>query len=129
MSSPRKNIIIEKTFFFSLEVINFCEVLEENRKFVIARQLLRSGTSIGANVREAQNPNSRADFIHKLKIAIKEAEETEYWIELINESSSYPTNINILNQVREIKLILAKIITSSKSNQVSEPELTYEGLN
>ena len=74
----RENIIVTKTVDFSLEIIiAFCEVLESNRKFVISNQLLKSGTSIGANVHEAQNAESRADFIHKMKIAAKEVEETK----------------------------------------------------
>lgn len=74
------NIIVEKSLAFSIEVIRFCELLETNRKYVVAKQLLRSGTSIGANVFEAQHAESRADFIHKIKIAIKEANETLYWL-------------------------------------------------
>lgn len=73
------NIIIDLSFKFALDIIAFCETLEIGRKFVIANQLLRSGTSIGANVREAQNCESKADFIHKVKIAAKEAEEVKYW--------------------------------------------------
>jgi len=65
MSNP----ILDKTFQFSLEIIAFCEVLESNKKFVISNQLLKSGTSIGANVVEAQNAESKADFIHKMKIS------------------------------------------------------------
>jgi len=75
----KQNIIVEKSFQFALRIIEYCELLEENKKYIIARQLLKSGTSIGANIREGQNAESRADFIHKLKIAIKEAEETDYW--------------------------------------------------
>ncbi|NTV06799.1 MAG: four helix bundle protein, partial [Chlorobiaceae bacterium] len=78
MRNDKKNPIVELTLDFSLEIIEFAELLEENRKYVIAKQLLKSGTSIGANIREAQNAESKADFIHKLKIAAKEADETEY---------------------------------------------------
>ena len=67
-----KNVIVELSFEFALKIISYVELLEKNRKYVIAKQLLRSGTSIGANVREAQNAESKADFIHKLKIAAKE---------------------------------------------------------
>ena len=73
-----KKTIKEISFQFALDIIQYVQELEESKKFVIARQLLRSGTSIGANVRESQNAESRLDFIHKLKIAAKEAEETEY---------------------------------------------------
>ena len=72
----RKNEIMELSFVFAIEVIRYCEELETNKKYVISRQLLKSGTSIGANIREAQNCESSADFIHKLKIAAKETDET-----------------------------------------------------
>lgn len=74
------NQVVDLTFMFSLNIIAYVEQLEEHKKFVIAKQLLRSGTSIGANIREAQNSESKADFIHKFKIAAKEADETEYWL-------------------------------------------------
>ncbi len=80
MIMEKRNEILELSFEFALQIISYCEVLEENRKYVIARQLLKSGTSIGANIREAQNAESNQDFIHKLKIATKEADETEYWL-------------------------------------------------
>ena len=86
----KKNIIVHLTFEFSLEIIKYCERLEEHRKYIIANQLLRSGTSIGANIREAQNAESKNDFIHKFKIAVKEIEETLYWLELCNHSNNYP---------------------------------------
>jgi four helix bundle protein len=79
----KENVIMAKSFQFAVGVIRFCEELERERKFVIANQLLKSGTSIGAQVREAQNAESKADFIHKFKIAAKEVEETEYWLMLI----------------------------------------------
>ena len=76
----QKNEVVRLAFQFSLSIIEYCEKLESERKFVIARQLLKSGTAICANVIEAQNSESRADFIHKFKIAGKESEETEYWL-------------------------------------------------
>ena len=74
MRNDKDNIIVKKSFDFALDIIKFCELLEENKKFIVARQLLRSGTSVGANVREAQNAESKSDFIYKIKIAIKEAD-------------------------------------------------------
>lgn len=71
------NPILRLSFDFSLLVITYCELLESQKKYVLARQLLRSGTSIGANAMEAQNAESKADFIHKMKIAAKEAEESQ----------------------------------------------------
>ena len=86
-----QNLILKLTFDFSLMVITFCERLESEKKYVIARQLLKSGTSIGANAMEAQNSESKADFIHKFKIAAKEAEETQYWLLLLCDySKTYP---------------------------------------
>lgn len=72
----KDNVILLKSFNFAKKIILFTEELENNKKFVIARQLLRSGTSIGANIKEAQSAESKADFIHKMKIAMKEADET-----------------------------------------------------
>lgn len=103
-----------KTFKFSVDIIRFCEELEKERKFVIANQLLKSATSIGAQVREAQNAESKADFIHKFKIAAKEADETEYWLELINEGYNKTEAKLLLLQAGEIKKIVSKIIISSK---------------
>ncbi|ODS81148.1 MAG: four helix bundle protein [Cytophagaceae bacterium SCN 52-12] len=111
----RRNEIVELSLEFSLELITYCELLEEKRKYVIARQLLRSGTSIGANVREAQNSESRPDFIHKLKIAAKEAEETSYWLVLCERSDNYPPPGNLPQQVTGIQKILNRIIATMKT--------------
>ena len=78
MRNDKENVIVNKTIEFSLAVIKYCDLLEQRKKFVIAKQLLRSATSIGANVFEAQNAESKADFIHKMKIAAKETSETLY---------------------------------------------------
>ena len=77
-----KNPLLTKTFDFALLTVTFCQALQNQRNYVIANQLLKSGTSIGANVREAQHAESKLDFIHKLKIASKECEETIYWLEI-----------------------------------------------
>lgn len=114
MMNDKENVIVEKTVAFSLEVIKFCEQLEQDKKYVIARQLLRCGTSIGANVFEAQNAESKADFIHKLKIAAKEATETLYWLILCEKSESYKFEQHLKNSLDEIIRILSKIIASSK---------------
>jgi len=110
----KDNIIVNKTIGFSLLIIDFCEELESKRKFVIANQLLRSGTSIGANVHEAQNAESKADFIHKIKIAAKELDETKYWLILCKKAKSYPFNNELENQIKEIGLIIYKILSTSK---------------
>ena len=114
MRNDKKNLIIDLTLEFSLKIISYCEILEEKRKYVIARQLLKSGTSIGANVREAQNAESKKDFIHILKIAAKEADETEYWLTLCKLSENYPFNETLMLDVESIIKVLSKIISSSK---------------
>lgn len=110
----KENLIVDLTFDFALEVINFSELLEEKKKFVIARQLLRCGTSIGANVWESQNAESKADFVHKMKIAAKEAFETKYWLLLCERSKQYPSCIELIEQVQVIDKVLGKIISTSK---------------
>jgi four helix bundle protein len=114
----QKNIIVEKSLEFSVEIIKFCELLEENKKFVIAKQLLRSGTSVGANIFEAQHAESKPDFIHKMKIAIKEANETLYWLMICEKSNTYPTNSSLKESAEELIRIISKIILSSKSKLV-----------
>ena len=111
------NKIVDLTFSFTLKIISFTEKLEERRKFTIANQLLRSGTSIGANAREAQNSESKADFIHKFKIAAKEAEETEYWLLLCQYSENYPFEIELLENIKEIQRIINSILNSAKTNK------------
>lgn len=111
----KENKILLLSFEFALSVIGFCELLEANKKYVIARQLLRSGTSIGANIREAQNSESNADFIHKLKIAAKEADETKYWLELCKQSENYPDPDGLLIQIVSIKKLLNAIISTMKT--------------
>lgn len=90
MRNDKDNLIVDLVFKFALEIITYCELLESNRKYVLVRQLLKSGASIGANTREAQNAESKADFTHKSKIAAKEADETEYWLLPCRESPHYP---------------------------------------
>jgi len=110
----KPNIILEKTFLFSLRIIELCNVLEENRKYAIANQLLRSGTSIGANIREAQNAESQQDFIHKFKIASKEAEETMYWLDLCLYSRDYPNTETEKEELLSIIYIINTIIGTMK---------------
>ncbi len=113
--NDRDNLIVTLTTKFALHIIELAEHLDQERKFIIARQLLRSGTSIGANVREAQNAESKADFVHKFKIAAKESDETFYWLTLCKEAASYPNpNPELFDQLRDISRIIAKIIATSK---------------
>jgi four helix bundle protein len=115
MRNDRQNVIVQKTIQFSLTIIKYCEVLEQNRKYVIAKQLLRSGTSIGANVFEAQNAESKADFIHKMKIAAKEASETLYWLTLCEKSENYHFEHKLKADMEEVIKILSRIISTTKA--------------
>jgi len=116
MKNKNENIVVKLSVDFALAVIEFSEVLESKRKFVIAKQLLKSGTSIGANIKEAQSSESLADFIHKMKIASKEISETEYWLQLCKYSKTYPDDNNLTNQLTSIAKIVTKIITTAKTN-------------
>ncbi|PCJ89897.1 MAG: four helix bundle protein [Flavobacteriales bacterium] len=110
----KDNVILNLTFEFSLGIMDYTTLLDEGKKFVFAKQVLRSGTSIGANVKEAQNAESKADFIHKLKIAAKEADETEYWLQLCKQHSGYPNPVGLLDKLESINKVLNKIISTSK---------------
>ncbi len=110
-----ENPILKLTFDFSLMIIEYCEVLETNRKYILARQLLKSGTSIGANCMEAQGAESKADFVHKIKIAAKEAEESQYWLWLCKYSNTYPNCDKLIEKAEAINKVLSKIIFTSKN--------------
>lgn len=112
----KKNEILELSFDFALEIIEYSELLEEKRKYVIARQLLKSGTSIGANVREAQNAHSRKDFAAKCVIAAKEADETEYWLLLCQRSKNYPDPGKLISEILSLKKLLSRIISTTIKN-------------
>ena len=112
----KRNEILELSVQFALDIIEFTDVLEGKRKFVLANQLLKSGTSIGANIYEAQSAQSRADFIHKLKIADKEAKETDYWLLLCERSPSLPFGENLQKNLLGIQKLLSKIISTSKKD-------------
>ena len=124
MRNDKKNIIVDKSFEFALQIIQFTEKLSESKKFHLSNQLFKSGTSIGANIKEAQNAESKKDFIHKMKIAAKEADESEYWIELMI-LLNYQAK-ELLSKCREIQLILSKIISTSKKG---EPTFSNSQIN
>ncbi|UMY67206.1 four helix bundle protein [Flavobacterium sp. HJ-32-4] len=107
--------ISKRTFDFSLRIIQLADNLEQRRRFVLANQLLRSGTSIGANVREASAAESRKDFIHKMAIASKEARETLYWLQLIQfAESNLPELEDRVSEIKSIVNILTKIVKTTK---------------
>ena len=113
-----RNIIQEKSFRFALRIVKLCNYLQKTRKeTVMTRQLLRCGTSIGANVAEAQHAQSRADFASKLNIALKEAAETDYWLRLLHEADYLNETEfrSVFADCKEIESLLAAIVKSTKT--------------
>lgn len=113
MKDKEDNIILRKSFEFSLKVVDLYNSLMDIKHWDIARQVLRSGTSVGANIREAQRAVSKADFINKLGIALKEADETQYWFEII-DLKIMKIDIGLKKQIDERLRLLTPIINSSK---------------
>ena len=114
MQTGKDNLIVQLSFDFAIQIVEFTSLLEGIKKWSIANQLLRSGTAIGANVREAQNAESKADFIHKMKLAAKEADETEYWLLLCQHAPALPNSDHLLPDLQAINRVLSKIIGTSK---------------
>lgn len=115
----RDNVVKRKSFDFALEIVRICRVLvEEKREYVLSKQVLRSGTAVGALVRESEHAESKKDFIHKLAIALKEANETEYWLELLYQSNYLLEEdyLKLSKEIKELLRLLISIIKTSKSN-------------
>ena len=111
----KENIIVTKTFDFALSVVNLFIELKKENEFIISKQILRSATSIGANVEEAIAAQSRKDFIHKMSIASKEAKETKYWLRLLDKSNLTTISMsNYLIEIEHILNIITKIIKTSQ---------------
>jgi four helix bundle protein len=114
------NVVRDKSFQFALRIVKLSRYLKEEKKeYVLSKQILRSGTAIGALVRESQHAESKADFIHKLSIALKEANETDYWIELLFQSG-YIEEISyrsIHNDIDGLLSLLVAIVKKSKQNK------------
>jgi four helix bundle protein len=120
--SEKKSVLKEKSFVFAVRVIKLYQHLsEQKREFVLSKQILRSGTSVGANVREAQNAESNADFTHKLAIAQKEMDETLYWLELL-QATEYITEkecLSLKNDAEEILKMLKSAILTTKQKLIT----------
>jgi four helix bundle protein len=115
------NIIANKTFDFSLKIISLYITLKKENEFIVSKQLLISGTSIGANVEEALAAQSKRDFISKMSIASKEARETKYWLRLLDKSELTDIPVTIyLEEVEHIVNIITKIIKTSQEN-IAQP--------
>ena len=107
-----------KTYRFALDVIRLCKKLKNEKEFEIAKQFLRSGTSIGANIEEAQGAQSKKDFIHKVSISYKETRESIYWLKLLIDSKiiSDPEDLKLLEDAKEIQKIISSILITSKGS-------------
>lgn len=121
MNDKKDNIIIKKSYSFALDIINLYKSLVDKKEFVISKQILRSGTSIGANINESAASESKKDFIHKLGIAVKEARETSYWLNLLNDSGYIASEqFSDLNEkCDELLRILNSIILTTKQKYFS----------
>lgn len=118
--SETKSILKDKSFAFAIEIVKTYKILvEEKREYIMSKQILRSGTSVGANIREAKNAESTNDFIHKLGIAQKECDETLYWLELLKETEYLNSDLynHLSDQANQIlKMIRSTILTIKQKN-------------
>lgn len=117
MKTKKENVILIKSFDFALQIIELYSKMKEQHEFVLSKQVLRSGTSIGANIEEATAAISKRDFAHKMSISSKEARETKYWLRLIQHSQIVKVNVSdMLNQAEELIRILTSIVKTSQAN-------------
>ena len=113
----KESIVQKKSFDFSLKIINLYKKLQEEKEFIISRQILRSGTSIGANIEEALAGQSKKDFIAKMSISSKEARETKYWLRLLKESNLTKINVDdLINDIHELIRIFTSIVKTSQES-------------
>lgn len=115
----KENVVMSKSYIFALRVIKLYKYLvAEKREYVLSKQLLRSGTSIGALIKEAEHAQSKADFLNKMNVALKEANETEYWIELLRDSEYLSTteSLSIIEDSTELIRLLISIVKSTKAS-------------
>jgi four helix bundle protein len=112
-----KSILKDRSYFFAIEIVKVCRLLQEQREYVVSRQLLRSGTAIGALIREAEFAESRADFAHKMKVALKEANETDYWLLLLTDTCNESCKFKDLQATcKELIAMLVATVKKTKSN-------------
>ena len=119
MMSEKKSILKDKSFLFAIRIVRLCQYLSETKKeYILSKQLIKSGTAIGALIREAQNAESKKDFIHKLAISQKECDETMYWLELLEETNYINKeefeSVNE-NAIELLKILRSAIITTKKT--------------
>ncbi|MBQ2593444.1 MAG: four helix bundle protein [Candidatus Riflebacteria bacterium] len=119
----RESILANKTVDFAVRIVRFYQYLcKEKKEYVLSKQILRSGTSIGANVRESRNAQSKADFINKLNVALKEADETQYWLEIMERAEiiDFKQIESLHNNLNEIISILVSSIKTVKKKLKAE---------
>ena len=112
-----ENIIQKKSYSFAIRIVKFCfQMQDQRREYIISRQLLKSGTSICANVEEAQGAISKAEFIAKVQISLKESKEAKYWLRLINDANVYDSELSkqLLNESGELTAIITSILKTAK---------------
>lgn len=115
----RDNVVKNKSFDFAVRIVNLSKYLtEQKREYVLSKQTLRSGTAIGALIRESEQAESKADFIHKLAIALKEANETDYWLDLLHKTEYLEDkqHQSLKADLTELLKLLTSIIKTSKAN-------------
>ena len=111
----QEGIVQQKSLQFAIRIAKFCNYLQsEKREFIVSKQVFRSGTSIGANIRESRNAQSKADFVSKLSIALKEADETQYWLELLF-GADYIDEKEYCSMNEDVKQIIALLTSSIKT--------------
>ena len=115
----RENILKSKSYAFALRVVKLYKYLNDNKEYVLSKQLLRSGTAVGALVREAEFGQSKADFTSKLSIALKEANETHYWLSLLRDSGYIDVKMydSILPEIEELIRLLVSSVKTAKKNR------------
>ena len=123
------NTLHDKSLSFAVRTVNFYNFLcDQKKEFIISKQILRSGTSIGANIRESKNAESSSDYVHKLSIALKEADETQYWLEVLSQSNIIEENeySSMNNDVKELIALLTSIIKNKKQSTINQKRENQE---
>lgn len=117
-----KGVLKNKSYFFAIRIVKLAQFLQQNKEFVMSKQILKSGTSIGALVREAEFAQSKLDFINKLSIALKEANETTYWLSLLNDTNYIEEKLfdSLQKDCKELISILVSIVKTTKNNMLNE---------
>lgn len=118
MSNKGENIVLKKSFAFAVRIVELYQFLTEKKEFVLSKQILRSGTSIGANIEEADGGISKADFSAKISIAYKESKETHYWLRLLKETKLINQKLfdSLLGDCNELCKLLFSILKTSRMN-------------